>query len=130
MNETVEIVKELLAKEHILNKWTRYLAAYRIMEGNLALFDKLARCRDFKEFEIALYEALRVKDRVRRKLSENLKSNKIKLYSGLAPEQFNVDENDVKILMELATKNPQAPRAVGSLIASFGLAYGGIQEVE
>jgi len=130
LNETVEIVKELLAKEHILNKWTRYLAAYRIMEGNLALFDKLARCRDFKEFEIALYEALRVKDRVRRKLSENLKSNKIKLYSGLAPEQFNVDENDVKILMELATKNPQAPRAVGSLIASFGLAYGGIQEVE
>lgn len=128
MNDAANIVKELLSKEDILNEWMRYLAAYRVIEGNLALFDKLARCRDFREFEIAVYEALRVKDRVKQKLRENVENQKIKLY-GLQPEHFDVGKEALKSIMELATRNPQAPRAVGALIASLGLAYGGIREV-
>jgi len=129
LNEAANIVKELLSKEDILNEWMRYLAAYRIIEGNLALFDKLARCRDFREFEIAVYEALRVKDRVKQKLKENVENQKIELYGGLEPEHFDVGKEALKSIMELATRNPQAPRAVGALIASLGLAYGGIREV-
>ena len=128
MNEAANIVKELLSKEGILNEWMRYLAAYRVIEGNLALFDKLARCRDFREFEMAIYEALRVKDRVKQKLRENVENQKIELY-GLQPEHFDVGKEALKSIMELATRNPQAPRAVGALIASLGLAYGGIREV-
>lgn len=128
MNEAANIVKELLSKEGILSEWMRYLAAYRVIEGNLALFDKLARCRDFREFEMAIYEALRVKDRVKQKLRENVENQKIELY-GLQPEHFDVGKEALKSIMELATRNPQAPRAVGALIASLGLAYGGIREV-
>lgn len=128
LNKASEIVKELLERENILNEWMRYLAAYKVVEGNLALFDKLARCRDFKEFETAIYEALRVKDRVRQKLVEGVESNKIDIGS-LRPEQFDVNKEALKTVMELATRNPEAPRAVGALIASFGLAYGGIREV-
>ncbi|HDI52590.1 MAG TPA: hypothetical protein ENF89_00420 [Candidatus Bathyarchaeota archaeon] len=128
LNEAANIVKELLSKEGILSEWMRYLAAYRVIEGNLALFDKLARCRDFREFEMAIYEALRVKDRVKQKLRENVENQKIELY-GLQPEHFDVGKEALKSIMELATRNPQAPRAVGALIASLGLAYGGIREV-
>jgi len=129
LNEAANIVKELLSKEGILSEWMRYLAAYRVIEGNLALFDKLARCRDFREFEMAIYEALRVKDRVKQKLRENVENQKIELY-GLQPEHFDVGKEALKSIMELATRNPQAPRAVGALIASLGLAYGGIKEVK
>jgi len=128
MGEAVEVVKELLSKEQVLNRWMRYLAAYRIIEGNLALFDKLARCRDFREFEGALYDALRVKDRVRQKLGERVERKEITI-SNLTPEQFSVDDRDLREIVELASRNPQAPRAVGALIASFALAYGGIREV-
>ena len=128
MGEVVEVVKELLSKERVLNGWTRYLAAYRVVEGNLALFDKLARCRDFMEFETAIYEALRVKNRVVQRLHEMLERRKISIAGNLSPDQFNVDDRDLKAIIELAAKTTQAPRAVGALIASFGLAYGGIRE--
>lgn len=128
LSEAVEIVKELLSEEQILNRWTRYLAAYRVVEGNLALFDKLARCRDFSEFETAVYEALRVKDRVRRRLQEKVERKEVDLGS-LAPDQFTVDDSDLKVLMGFATRSSKAPKAVGALIASFGLAYGGIREI-
>ena len=128
MGEAAEVVKELLSKERVLNGWTRYLAAYRVVEGNLALFDKLARCRDFKEFEAAVYEALRVKDRVRQKLRERLERGEISIAGNLSLDQFSVDDRDLRAIIELATKTAQAPRAVGALIASFGLAYGGIRE--
>lgn len=128
MGETVAIVKELLSNEHVVSRWAMYLAAYRVIEGNLALFDKLARCRDLKEFEIAMYEALRVKDRVKQKLRERVEKKELDI-GNLTPDQFTVDDRDLRALMVLATKDPQAPRAVGALIASFGLAYGAIREV-
>lgn len=128
--EAIDVVKELLSKEeNVLNRWTRYLAAYKVVEGDLSLFDKLARCRDFREFETAMYEALRVKDRVRQRLYEGLRRKEISIAGDLDPERFNVDDRDLRTVMNLATKTPQAPRAVGALIASFGLAYGGIREV-
>lgn len=128
MGEAAEIVEELLSREKVLNRWTRYLAAYRVVEGNLALFDKLARCRDFREFEAAVYEALRVRDRVRQRLRERVERREVDI-GNLTPEQFTVDDRDLKAVLNLAIKSPQAPRAVGALIASFGLAYGGVREV-
>ncbi len=128
---SAELIKYALENQRkVLDRWTRYLAAYKIIEGNLALFDKLARCRDFKEFEDAIYDAVRVKDKIKKRLEEDVASNKINIYGELTPNDFLVDDRDVADLMSLATGDLHAPRIIGSLIASFALAYGGLVEVE
>jgi len=120
--ELLDIARQLLAaKGHVLERWTRYLAAYKVIEGNLSLFDKLARCRDLREFQDALYEAARVKDRVIDKLKEGLEKGELQL-SG-QPEDFAVDHRDLKELVELATTSEKAPHVVGSLVASFALLH-------
>jgi len=120
--ELLDIARQLLtARGRVLNRWTCYLAAYKVIEGNLSLFDKLARCRDLREFQDALYEAARVKDRVMDKLKEGLEKGELQL-SG-QPEDFEVDDRDLKELVELATASERAPRVVGSLVASFALLH-------
>lgn len=123
----MEIARQLLANR-VLDSWTNYLAAYRVIEGNLALFDKLARCRDFREFEDAIYETARVKARVMEKLKDGIRRREITISRKL--EEFDVDEEDLKALMELATVSEQAPRVIGSLVASFALLHKGPERVE
>ncbi len=128
---STELVRSALeSQRRVLDRWTRYLAAYKVIEGNLALFDKLARCRDFKEFEDAIYEAVRLKDKIKRRLEEDVANNRIIIYGELTPNDFLVDDRDIADLMSLATGDLHAPRIIGSLIASFALAYGGLIEVE
>ncbi len=128
--EKIDIIRELLARRRTLNGWMRYLAAYKIIEGNLALFDKLARCRSLREFQDALYEASRVKEKVQNKMKEGLSQRKIGLAEGLSVDDFIIGEGELREIMELATTNPEAPRMIGSLIASFGLVYGGVWKEE
>ena len=123
----LDIARRLLATRDVLDRWTRYLAAYKVIEGNLALFDKLARCRDLREFQDAIYEAARVKDRVLEKLEEGVRRNEIVITGSFKPGDFAVDDGDLKGLMDLATENEQAPRVVGSIVASFALLYGGLR---
>jgi len=118
---SLNVVRQLLVRSDMLERWTRYLAAYKVIEGNLALFDKLARCRDLREFQDALYEAARVKDRVIEKLREGVERNEITI--SRKPEEFAVDDADLRELVELATKDERAPRMVGSLVASFALLH-------
>ena len=120
--ELLDIARQLLTtRGRMLDRWIRYLAAYKVVEGNLSLFDKLARCRDLREFQDALYEAARVKDRVMDKLKKGLARGEFQL--SRQPEDFEVDDKDLKELVELATANERAPRVVGSLVASFALLH-------
>lgn len=123
----LDIARRLLTTGNLLERWARYLAAYKVIEGNLALFDKLARCRDLREFQDAIYEAARVKDRVLEKLSDGVRRKEIVITSQRRPEEFTVDNGDLKVLMEIATENEQAPRVVGSMIASFALLHGEVR---
>jgi len=127
--EKRSIVEELLvsedyktAREHYI----RYLAAYKIVEGNLALFDKMARCRDFNDFLSAVYESMRVKDRVLSKLEEGVKRGdyEITFECDNIKAAFSVGHDDVKKLIELAHRDP---KAVGTILATLALAYGGIR---
>ncbi|MEM4563389.1 MAG: hypothetical protein QXI55_05645 [Thermofilum sp.] len=109
----------------------RYLAAYRVIEQNLGLFDRLARCRDASDFMTVLYEGIRVKERVLEKLVEGVKKGEIKVaFSFDKPEDlariFDFGQEYLNNLLELASEDP---KTVGVLIASMALAYGGIWSV-
>jgi len=134
--EVVELIKELLSqKRKVLSSWTCYLAAYKAIEGNLALFDKLARCRDLKEFQDAIYEAARVKDRVLEKLKEMARERAtskvpdVEAFASQFAGIFSLSDKDLEELMMLATKSEAAPRAVGSLVASFALLHRGPEQI-
>ena len=136
--ETTDIIKELLDAK-MLERWARYLAAYRAFEGNLALFDKLARCRDLREFEDAIYEAARVRDRVLEKLKDlarevlrkksEMSNEDVERFAEQFAEIFVVSDADLKDLVEFATKNENAPRMVGSLTASFALLHSNPEQI-
>jgi len=127
-----KILNKLLVEENIKRareRYVRYLAAYKVVEGNLALFDKMARCRDLSEFLTAVYESTRVKDRVLRKLEEGVREGDYKItfeIEGPISSVFNVGQDDLEKLISLAKDNP---RIVGSFLATLALAYGGIQVV-
>jgi len=129
-----EVLDKLLRDERYVrarDAMVRYLAAYRVVEKNLALFDKLARCRDPSDFIGALYEGVRVKERVLDKVVEGVKRGEIRVvFEFKDPSElarvFDVGQEHLNALVELAREDP---RTVGALIASMALAYGGIYEV-
>ncbi len=103
-----------------------------MIEQNLSLFDKMARCRDVGDFISTVYESIRVKDRVLDRLVEGAKEGRI----GVAFEYkniddlkkiFNVGHDAIEKLIELAKENP---RVVGSFISASALAYAGLYEEE
>lgn len=134
MNPSKEVLSKLLEEERYVKAregMVRYLAAYRVIEKNLALFDKLARCRDPSDFIGAIYEGMRVKERVLDKIVEGVKGGEIKVvFEYKDPSElariFDVGQEHINALAELAREDP---RIVGTLIASMALAYGGIYEV-
>jgi len=108
----------------------RYLAAYKVIEQNLSLFDKLARCRDVGEFIAALYEGLRVKDRVLNRLVDEVAAGNIGVvFEYKDPSElkrtFNVGHDHIERLVELAKDDP---KLVGALLSALALAYGGLYE--
>lgn len=107
----------------------RYLAAYKVIEQNLAIFDKLARCRDASEFVNAIYEGVRVKDRVLYKLVEGVKKGEIEVvFEYEKPEElgriFDFGQESVTTLLELANEDP---RTVGATLAVMALSYAGLR---
>jgi len=108
----------------------RYLAAYKVIEQNLSLFDKLARCRDVSEFITALYEGLRVKDRVLDRLVDEVAAGNIGVvFEHKDPSElkriFNVGHDHIERIVELAKDDP---KLIGSLLSALALAYGGLYE--
>ncbi len=112
-----DLIEQILGDKAV-SSLTRYLAAYKIVEGNYGLFDKLARARDFEEFSRALYESLRVRDRVLGKLEEGVKRGELEITAETI-DAYKVAETSIRRVLELAKENP---RLVGSIISSLALA--------
>jgi len=136
LSKTVDILKKILEEENIKKKidaFVRYLAAYRVVESNYGLFDKLARPRDIEDFARTVYESVRVRDRVLSKLYEGVKDGdyKITIEGELSRDRierlFSVTKGDLEEIIKIAKDNP---RLVGSIIASFALSYEGVYEVK
>ncbi|MCS7105521.1 MAG: hypothetical protein NZ954_08205 [Thermofilaceae archaeon] len=133
MSQKVNVLDKLLnveeyrrAKEFLV----RYLAAYKVVEQNLSLFDKMARCRDVNDFVSAVYEGVRVKDRVLDKLVEGVEKNELRVvfeYKNVSDLRniFNVGQEHIELIIGLAREDP---KLVGSYISALALAYGGISE--
>ncbi len=124
-----DILNSLLEDKEV-SAFVRYLAAYKVVEGNLGLFDKLAKARKIEEFAQAVYEALRVKERVLKELEEGVQRGDYKI---TIPDVtnirdfFNVSDSVVKKILDLGNENTTL---VGSVISSRALAYEGIVEVK
>lgn len=125
--EMSNLVEELL-NDDCVNRFVRYLEAYRRAESNYGLFDKLARPRDFEDFAKAIYECVRVEDRVLRRLSEGLKRGQFALTVGEVKDirkMFSPGKECVSALLARAKDNP---RLVGAILASLALSSQLIQE--
>ncbi len=122
------VLEKLLKGEYrtARERYVRYLAAYKIVEQNLSLFDKMARCRDTNDVLSAIYESMRVKDRILNRLEEGVKRGdyRITFECDDIRKAFSVGSDDVEKIMELAGEDP---KTVGLVIATLALAYGGIQ---
>ena len=135
LSSKVDVLRKILEETDVKKKvdsLVRYLAAYKVIEGNYELFDKLARCRDVEDFIKTVYEGVRVKDRVLNKLYEGIESGKYKVAiegrvtRELLDKLFSVTKSDLEEVFKLAKANP---RLIGSIIASYALSYEGIYEV-
>lgn len=121
-----ERVKNILS-EPCVDAYIRYLGAFRVIESDYGLFDKLARPRDFEDFARVVYESIRVQERVLSRLKDGILRGEYEVVGdvGDVEKAFRVGKNCLSKIMELAKDNP---RLVGSLIASLALAYEGIRE--
>jgi len=121
-----EQVKNILS-EPCVDAYIRYLGAFRVIESDYGLFDKLARPRNFEDFARVVYESVRVQERVLSRLKDGILRGEYEVVGdvGDVEKAFRVGKNCLSKIMELAKDNP---RLVGSLIASLALAYEGIRE--
>lgn len=136
LSKAVDVLKKILEEENVKKKidaFVRYLAAYRVVESNYGLFDKLARPRDIEDFTRTVYESIRVRDRVLSKLYEGVKDGKYKvtvegkLTKDSIERLFGITKSDLEEIIKTAKDNP---RLAGSIIASFALSYEGVFKVE
>lgn len=125
---SVKSVVEVILGERCIDALVRYLAAYKVVEMNYGLFDKLARARDPRDFSNALYEAMRVKDRVLMKLNEGVKRGEYEVLGEVRDVKlaFDVGSNCISKVLDLASKSGDI-RHVGAVIASLALAYEGVK---
>jgi len=120
-----ESVKQLLS-DPCIDAYVRYLGAFRIVESDYGLFDKLARPRDFEDFARVVYESVRVQERVLRRLQEGISRGEYEIIGEVkeVDKAFHVGKNCLTKVIEFARENP---RLVGTLIASLALAYEGVK---
>ena len=132
----MEIMK--ISDNEDIKRLMRYLGAYKVIEGDLGLFDKLSRVKNIDDFLTCIYVALRVKDRILTKLIEELKKGEESKYEVLALKDvkagniessvrklFEIGEETVRNVVKLSKENPSL---VAILLASLALAYSGIRE--
>lgn len=128
MSELAKSVEDILS-ERCVEKYVRYLGAFRVIESDYGLFDKLARPRDLEDFARVLYESMRVQERVLKKLEDGIFRKDYELVEGMGGIEidalFRVGKDCLARIIELAKENP---RLVGSIIASLALAYDGVRE--
>ncbi len=120
-----DLVEKLLS-EPCVDVYVRYLGAFKVVESDYGLFDKLARPRDFDDFARTVYESVRVQERVLRRLQEGLSRGEYSLVAEIkdVDRAFRVGKECLSKIIDLAKDNP---RLVGSIIASLAIAYEGIR---
>jgi hypothetical protein len=121
-----EVNLNTILSEPCVDTYVRYLAAFNVVESVYGLFDKLARPRDIEDFTSTVYYSIRVQERVLKKLQEGLKKGDYEVLGEIKDidKAFRIGKECVSKIIELAKDNPQF---VGSIIASFALAYEGIR---
>ena len=120
-----ERVKEMIS-EPCIEAYVRYLGAFKVVESDYGLFDKLARPRDFEDFARVLYESVRVQERVLSRLRDGISRGEYEIVGEVedVEKAFRIGKNCLSKVIELAKDNP---RLAGSIIASLALAYDGIR---
>lgn len=116
----------MVLSEQCVDTYVRYLGAFKVIESDYGLFDKLARPRDLEDFALTVYNSVRVQERVLRKLQEGAQSGEIEIIGEVKDVNkfFRVGKECLSRIIELAKHNP---RFVGSIIASLALAYEGVR---
>lgn len=117
---------EVILGDECVEAYVRYLGAFRVVESDYGLFDKLARPRDFEDFARVIYESMRVQDRVLEKLKEGVSKGDYEVAGEVRDVEraFHIGKNCLLKVIEFAKDNP---RLIGSIIASLALAYDGIR---
>jgi len=122
----LSLINKILS-EQCVDAYVRYLGVFKVVEGDFGLFDKLARSRDIEDFSRAVYESVRVQERVLRRLQEGLSTGRLEVIGEVkdVDRAFRVGKECLSRIIELAKENP---RFMGSIIASLSLAYEGVKE--
>jgi hypothetical protein len=121
-----ELNLEVILSEQCVDTYVRYLGAFKIVEADYGLFDKLARPRDIEDFTSTIYSSIRVQERVLKRLQEGLERGEYEVVGDVRDVNrvFRIGKECVLKIIELAKDNP---RFVGSIIASLALAYEGVK---
>ena len=125
MSRESEFVEKLL-KEPCVDAYVRYLGAFKVVESDYGLFDKLARPRDLEDFTRTIYDSVRVQERVLKRLQEGVSEGVFEVFGDVKDidRAFRVGKECISKIIELAKDKP---RFVGSIIASLALAYEGVR---
>ena len=117
---------EKIFSEECVDTYIRYLGALKVVEADYGLFDKLARPRDIEDFALAVYNSIRVQERVLRRLQDGLQRGDYEVIGDVRDvnKAFRIGKECVSKIIELAKNNP---RFVGSIVASLALAYEGVK---
>ncbi|MEM1582287.1 MAG: hypothetical protein QXK89_07235 [Candidatus Bathyarchaeia archaeon] len=121
-----ESLLEIILSEPCIDTYIRYLGAFKVVESDYGLFDKLARPRDIEDFTLTVYSSVRVQERVLKKLQEGLQSGDFEVIGEVKDvnRAFRIGKECLSKVIEVARSDP---RFVGSIIASLALAYEGIK---
>ncbi|MEM2045127.1 MAG: hypothetical protein QXO20_02985 [Candidatus Bathyarchaeia archaeon] len=124
-----ENLLEIILSEPCIDTYVRYLGAFKVVESDYGLFDKLARPRDIEDFTLTVYNSIRVQERVLKKLQDGLQKGDLEVIGEVKDvnKAFRVGKECLSKIIEIAKSNP---RFTGSIIASLALAYEGIKSKE
>lgn len=124
-----ENLLETILSEPCIDAYIRYLGAFKVVESDYGLFDKLARPRDIEDFTLTVYNSVRVQERVLKRLQEGLQRGDFEVIGEVRDvnRAFRIGKECLSRIIEVAKSNP---RFVGSIIASLALAYEGIKSKE
>lgn len=126
MSKPKENILETILSEPCIDTYIRYLGAFKVVESDYGLFDKLARSRDIEDFALTMYSSIRMQERVLKRLQEGLQSGDLEVVGEVKDvnRSFRIGKECLSKVIEVARSNP---RFVGSIVASLALAYEGIK---
>ncbi len=124
--KNIDSLVDSLLSEPCVDAYIRYLGAFKVVESDYGLFDKLARPRDLGDFAKTVYDSVRVQERVLKRLQEGVSDGRYEVVGEVRDldRVFRIGKECLSKVIDLAKGNP---RFVGSIIASLALAYEGVR---